>query len=102
MPDLKRLHGKQGKYVTRFVPRRPGDDDSRIATPPAGARICPGPAHPATVKQPPPGRGGVALSGPAAIVEGETCPGGVDRFVHNESSRAHIPNHQDWLTPPGA
>jgi Transcriptional regulator PadR-like family len=30
---------------------------------------------------------------PAAIVEGETCPGGVDSFVNNESSCAHVPNH---------
>src|ERR1700740_1501723 len=102
MHDLNMPYGKQGKYVTRFVPRRLGDDDSRIGPPPASAWICPGPAHPATLEQHPPGRGGIALSSPAAIVEGETCPGGVDSFVHNESSRAHVPNHQDWLTPPGA
>ena len=25
-----------------------------------------------------------------------------DRFVHNESARPHLQNHQDWLTPLGA
>src|SRR5579864_4329348 len=63
MHGLKWPYAKQGKYVTRFVSRRLGDDDSRIAAPPAGARICLGPAHPATLEQPAPGRGGIAVSG---------------------------------------
>jgi hypothetical protein len=95
-------YGKHGKHIPRSLSRRPGDDDPRIAPPPASAWICAGPAHPAALQQPAPGGRGLVVPGPAALAESETGQSPVDRFAFDQPSGAHLRDHQNGYKPPGA
>src|SRR6185437_13173133 len=100
--DVNMPYGKQGKHATRFISRRFGDDDSRIATPTASSRVCLGPAHPATLEQPAPGRRGIPVSGPPATAESEAAQRRVDHLVVDQPARARLRDHENRLASPGA
>src|ERR1700691_2634620 len=48
-------------YYSRFISRRTRNDDSRVASPPASARIRAGAAHPAAIQRPAASGRGFAL-----------------------------------------
>src|SRR5215472_12460443 len=97
MPDLTWPYGKQGKHVARFISRRSGDDDSRIAASTASPRVRIGPAHSATLEPPASGRRGVPVSGPPAAAESEASQSGVDHLVVNQPARARLRDHENRL-----
>src|SRR5580704_2588509 len=94
-------YAKQGRYIARPVSRRTGDDDSRIAAPPASAWICSCPAHPAALEQSASGGRRLAVSGPAAAAQSQARQGRVDGFVFDQSPRACLPDYESWIAPPG-
>jgi hypothetical protein len=92
-------YGKHGKHIPRSLSRRPGDDDPRIAPPPACAWICAGSAHPAALQQPAPGGRGLVVPGPAALAESQTGQSPVGRFAFDQPSGAHLRDHQNGNAP---
>src|SRR5579862_3908639 len=93
-------YGKQHKRIARSVSRRVGDDDSRIAPPPAGTRVCARPAYSTALQQPASGGRGLAVSSPAETAKSEAREGRVDHFTFDQPSCARLPDHESWPAPP--